>query len=66
MYGEGNVYVDGLANIVLGSSDWIWWSYAPSCIKEEFFRNKFDLPNYLVCFAPFFLSHGFIPWSYPW
>lgn len=46
IYREGNACADKLANFGFGAASLIWWNSTPSFIRDDFFRNKFGLPNY--------------------
>ncbi|KAH1127377.1 hypothetical protein GYH30_016102 [Glycine max] len=46
IYREANSCTDKLANFGVSSRDsHTWWNSIPSFVKEEFFRNRFNLPN---------------------
>jgi len=46
MYREGDSCVDGLANIGLNLSNFIWWHEAPDPIRSELARNVLGMSNY--------------------
>jgi len=43
---EGNVCADGLANLGLDISGFVWWQDAPSCIRQATISNMLDLSNF--------------------
>jgi len=46
MYREGDSCVDGLTNIGLTLSNFIWWHEAPDPIRSELARNVLGMSNY--------------------
>lgn len=46
IYREGNQAADKLANFGVSSKCFSWWDLIPPFITVEFFRNRFNLPNY--------------------
>lgn len=46
IYREGNTCADKLAchgTIIQG---YLWWDLIPNFIREDFFRNRYGMPNY--------------------
>jgi len=46
IYREGNSCADGLANLGLAQSAFVWFHSPPPSILADFVKNKLGLPNF--------------------